>query len=293
MFVYNTYNYTGGHTNKAQAHKTNLIWDAICKEIAAHPRGPTCVCGDLNAEPGDIPILSNLLAREGWVDLGAKAQIWGQPPGEYTCITSNTKIPTRRDYVFVNPDLFPMITNFCVDHDEIYPTHATLRFRVSPDHVSHHKSILQRPLPLHELLDDHFQRTHDIPNMSITEINTQRSIHRAQFQLYLDHCMMSKAPAFKSSEMGHCAATYWQHWRTTVEEAFTGFVEMDDVPRGYDRRAYLGHGIIKVKEVDVHGSPRVNFKRGSATPSSAPAAVRTLTQQCTRLRQWADRVMVQ
>jgi hypothetical protein len=129
--------------------------------------------------------------------------------------------------------------------------------------------------------------------MSTTEINTQRSIHRAQFQLYLDHCMMSKAPAFKSSEMGHCAATYWQHWRTTVEEAFTGFVEMDDVPRGYDRRAYLGHGIIKVKEVDVHGSPRVNFKRGSATPSSAPAAVRTLTQQCTRLRQWADRVMVQ
>jgi hypothetical protein len=293
MFVFIIYCFTGGHGNKVQAHKTNLIFEAICQERKAQPRGPTCICGDLNAECQDIPLLQTLLDNEGWVDLGAKAQIWGQPPGEHTCITSNAKLPTRRDYVFVDPDLFPMITNFTIDHDMIYPTHSTIRFRVSSRMVNHQKSILQRPLPLHDLLENHFQGTNDISTLTTTQINDLRLTHLHQFQLHLDQCMTTQARAFERAEVSRCAESHWRTWRETVEEAFLSFVQQDDMPVGWDKRAYQGHGTIRIKEVAVHGSPIVDRRKGTAAPSSTTPEVHRLRKQFTRCRQWADRVMVE
>jgi hypothetical protein len=46
------------------------------EEMAEFPRGPTCLMGDINADPEDITSLQLMLDDEEWTDLGAKADRW-------------------------------------------------------------------------------------------------------------------------------------------------------------------------------------------------------------------------
>ena len=134
-FVYCIYGFTGAHSNKCQAFKTARLGTAIKAELDAQVCGPTCIVGDVNADLADIHSLQSLIIDLGWIGLGAKARIWGQPDNEFTCVTANTKVPTRRDFVLANPELFPLVTNFGVVHGNVFPTHSILRFRVSPCHA--------------------------------------------------------------------------------------------------------------------------------------------------------------
>ena len=52
-----------------------------------HPPIPKCIVGDLNAEPEDVPTVMRLLEEDGWVDYGAKADIWGKQCYQGTCHT--------------------------------------------------------------------------------------------------------------------------------------------------------------------------------------------------------------
>ena len=76
---YNLYGWTGGHQNKKQASRTNKVVEAIEEEILHQPDGPACICGDLNAEPQDIKAVKEMSEQDGWIDAGARADIWGQP----------------------------------------------------------------------------------------------------------------------------------------------------------------------------------------------------------------------
>jgi hypothetical protein len=225
MMAYIPYGYTGGSGNKAQAKKTDIVMQAIALEIKAQPRGPICICGDINADPQDIPTIQAMLDHEGWVDLGAKASIWGQPPKEHTCLTPNAKRPTRRDYVFVNSDLFPMVTNFSVIHDQIYPTHSTLRFRVSHKLVDHHKTLWQRPLPLSDLLEDHFQRVTALEGLAESLVTELRSEHKEQLHVSIVQSLSTQAHNFAVAQREGDVESYWRIWRQAIEHGFLEFVQ--------------------------------------------------------------------
>ena len=38
---------------------------------------PTIICGDLNADTEDIPIVHDLIEEQSWKDAGAWAHLWG------------------------------------------------------------------------------------------------------------------------------------------------------------------------------------------------------------------------
>ena len=71
--VINSYCPTGGHSNAEAAQQTDDPLAAVVAEIAMHNEMPTCISGDLNADPTDIPTICTLLKIEGWVDCGAIA----------------------------------------------------------------------------------------------------------------------------------------------------------------------------------------------------------------------------
>ena len=58
---YVIYGFTNGAKLPTQAAKTNAIISAIIDEMRAHPECPILIAGDLNAEPSDIPAMSELV----------------------------------------------------------------------------------------------------------------------------------------------------------------------------------------------------------------------------------------
>ena len=50
---------------------------------------------------------SKSISEEGWIDVGAKASMWGGIDNAATCHTNAEAIETRRDYMIVNLELLP------------------------------------------------------------------------------------------------------------------------------------------------------------------------------------------
>ena len=148
VMIYVLYGYTGGHTNERQAARTSQLVGAIRAEMACQPLGPAALVTDLNADTDDIADLLILINEHGWQDLGAQAHRWGQPDREPTCLTANSKVPTRRDYIFVNPDLNPLVVNFGVQHSDDFPVHSMLRIRIQHQNITHDIRKASKPLSL-------------------------------------------------------------------------------------------------------------------------------------------------
>ena len=76
-------------------------------------------------------------------------------------MTSTSKAPPRRDYLLVNPEMRPLVTNFEVTHSDTYPTHSLPRMRLTATNVVHHRRILHRPKSLYDLYYDHHLDVYD------------------------------------------------------------------------------------------------------------------------------------
>jgi hypothetical protein len=111
---YSIYGESDGHDLPEAAPITSSILTACYYEQIAQGGGPCFFCIDFNADPEDIPFLDYLLHTACWIDLGAKADLWGGIPYETTCMAPNSNKPTRRDYIFAHPEIIPAITNVTV-----------------------------------------------------------------------------------------------------------------------------------------------------------------------------------
>ena len=123
------YGYSGGHTNTRRARGTSrLVWSVI-DELSCHPKGPSFLAIDLNADE-DIPAIKYLLEELHWIDVGAHASTWGRPDKVPTCLTANSLEPTRRDYLFASPEGWARIKDFRVITGDQTPVHATLQVQL-------------------------------------------------------------------------------------------------------------------------------------------------------------------
>ncbi len=82
------YGWTGGHTDREAAQRTDSLFEAIEEEVAMHPRCPTCICGDVNADVADIPTLEAMVSIGPWTDCGQQAHLWGGIPNQPACRAS-------------------------------------------------------------------------------------------------------------------------------------------------------------------------------------------------------------
>ena len=141
--------------NPAHAAKTNQLFHAIQLEISAQPKGPTLIVGDVNADIDCIPVLHNLVTAGHFIDVGAHADAFGQAPNQPTCMARNSTKPTRRDFVFSSPDLFPAFKQFQVVRADVTPVHATILFQLKWDLLPHSTLVAHKPASLGERLYQH------------------------------------------------------------------------------------------------------------------------------------------
>ena len=114
----NCYGYTGAHSDTRAAGDSEHLFQAVAAELHSHPRGPKAIVGDVNSDLQDIPTLDGLIQNHGWIDLLCP---W------FTCIAHNSRIPSRRDYILVSPEMFSLIDGFQVLHHDWFPVHSMLQ----------------------------------------------------------------------------------------------------------------------------------------------------------------------
>ena len=111
LHTYVVYGHTWGHTDQWAANRTSAIIQNCLDDHALRPEGACLIVGDVNADPADVPAIKCTL-QQGWSDLGAQADQWGQPPCAYTCLAQQALQPTRRDYAFANATAIQLVSFF-------------------------------------------------------------------------------------------------------------------------------------------------------------------------------------
>ena len=96
LVVCNLYLWTNGHTDPAAAFRSDDMLSAVNQEFLHMAPGPRLMCGDCKCNSEDLHTLSSMLASWDYVDLGACANLFGQPVGKPTCHPHGGS-PSRRD----------------------------------------------------------------------------------------------------------------------------------------------------------------------------------------------------
>ena len=130
---YVAYGYTGGHGDPAQAKLTSNLVRAIDMENRSNGGGPAVLAIDLNANPTDIPHISErFMAKDHWTDAAGRASLWGGIDEQPTCNAPGAKATTRRAYIFAHPALARYISKVTTYNDGTFATRArvevTFRF---------------------------------------------------------------------------------------------------------------------------------------------------------------------
>ena len=305
---YVIYGWSGGHQALVKASKTNLLLDAILQEIEAQPPGPTAIVGDLNAEPQDIGILHNLLLNKGWTDVGAQAHCWGEEDNTFTCLTAGALRGTRRDYIFVNPQLLPAIRHFRVVPDDDHPVHSTLQVQIAVGDLNYEVTQQRQPHDIKQLLDESFIQLFgtqpsaegpsegdvagiSMPKPALKTANAEWRAHRAEFDRALHARMDAKMSGASRHLSGSLTAqntdAFWATWSKAVEEAV---VEHCGILEHSAAKEYMGRGANLTRRRTVQPAFKGDSEEGTLLQPDLPCEVQRLLRQATRCHQLADKL---
>ena len=85
------------------------------------------ILGDLNCSTTRIACLKEQIEKGWLIDVGNQGHKDGKPTDDYTCKAHGATIPTRRAYVFANPEAFELIEDFEVDHEANFDVHFPIK----------------------------------------------------------------------------------------------------------------------------------------------------------------------
>ena len=120
----------------------------VWNEMQQAPDSPIIIVGDLSCNMEDLCQFNALVSDGTFVDLGARASIWGRPTHEPTCQAHNADSPTRRDYILANRSALLMVKDFNVlkDPTGTLPVHSMLRVVLHTSTLEHEtKKINLKP----------------------------------------------------------------------------------------------------------------------------------------------------
>eukprot|EP00973_Karenia_brevis_P038453 5303805-Karenia_brevis.AAC.1 len=84
LVVANVYGWTNGHTDAQARTRTDSMISMILNEFSQLPEGPRLIVGDFNADVENLPTLDAVVEEGKFVDLGAQAHVFNQPPTQPT-----------------------------------------------------------------------------------------------------------------------------------------------------------------------------------------------------------------
>eukprot|EP00973_Karenia_brevis_P061011 8483536-Karenia_brevis.AAC.1 len=188
LVVANVYGWTNGHCDSDAAARTDDLIQAILEEFDALPPGPKVLLGDLNADVGDLPTLQGQVDCGKLFDLGQHAQLFGGQAFAPICFPPNSGTPSRRDYVFVTPDLIPFVHAFQVLDIDV-PVHKHLSV-----HLQIPKTMPTKLVP--NTTASIISHVHELAKAQLDIPDTQ-PIKAKQLQPYFDHMHTHVVQSFK------------------------------------------------------------------------------------------------
>ena len=264
--------------------------NAIIEEIQLQPRGPACIVGDLNGNPSDFKAIQGLLQYSGWTDIGARADIWGKPISEYTCVAPNTTAPTRRDYVFANPDLMPLIADFRVQHQHEFPVHSFLQLTFQVTSESRQSTQAYKPKSFTKYIDDYCREHGPQPGGKEQDIKDFRTSVIGNFQAQVRDELVNHSNVYRNHIQNSDMDSFWIQWNNDIENAFCR--SFDDINKD-EARHHKGRGKPSIKQVRERPTTRVD-NQGELDGELQGDSKRynNLTKQSNRCAQWLARLKV-
>ena len=99
ILVATVYGWTGAMADPDNAARTDALLQAVVGEIKTWPDMPSVILGDINVLPSKLAWFSSQLTQGAWLDIGARASVWGSTPSEPTTMAHNANKATRRDFI--------------------------------------------------------------------------------------------------------------------------------------------------------------------------------------------------
>ena len=255
MYICNGYGWTNGHSCKYAAAKTSSMINIFREELRMHPALPTALACDLNAEPKDIAAIMDLL-KEGWTDLGEKAQWWGGLAEQPTCQATNSTHLTRRDFIFVNPTLLPHIRGFNIHWTDEYPVHAEVQVQIDTGKEKTWINKNIKPADLIVAFENYIKAAAekvDTNNPSEALKQARReTIEKAHW--HMDQLLIQNATALERNRKQGDTHQMWRCISRCIERGIGMAIGI----QGEELRAYRGHGKTNIKNVPVKEELREN-----------------------------------
>ena len=247
---------------------------------------PVILLGDIKCDTNDCQIIRDWLEVDSWVDLGHNAHIWGQERDEATCLAPGASVATRRDFVFTNPEAFPLVTNFRVLHQSIYPVHSILQFTLRSQNITKRITKANTPLSMHKTFIKHFDDNHP----AAADNDEARKARHEAWKVYLNrfHSVMKECFRAQTANLQSLldkgdTNSLWIKWNNIIEDAFCSFCDIDESSQKHHR----GHGIFRTKTHSIKASANINKAEGTLEESSCSIDLRRVRAQSRRLTQWA------
>ena len=121
------------------------------------PKGPKLICGDLNGGLDVFPSVLEMIAEEGWTDIGNDEALCGGRPGQHTCQANADVKESRIDYILSNAYLTPAVKAFRIDDASDYPTHRPAIIDVCTKKLQTTAKQLQKPTNFAEMFEEKVQ----------------------------------------------------------------------------------------------------------------------------------------
>ena len=285
--IFNIYGYTGGHTNRIAAARTDALLAAALDELRFLPECPCLVLGDFNAEPSDLPTLRKVTGL-GWTNLGASAEMWNQLPNVPTCRAPNVSGPgTVRDYIIASPMCLPLITHFAVHSDEAFATHSVLECTLDFRSVRNDFRKLKVPSSLVDLVQRSFLRKYHV----VCSERAESHCTGAEWARHVDGMKQRMDAHFEAvlpliSDLCESKQTdeAWHHWALAFETSILH--ACDNVPGTHH---YAGHGKVALSREQVSVCPKLSHD-GSLQPLASSPLVVQVRKQYNRLKKLQEYV---
>ena len=192
--------------------------------------------GDFNGDIDDFPVLANVINDEGWHDLGAIANQWGQPQNAPTCLPNGGN-PSRRDYIIADVFAIGLVEKIrgCTTVD--IGNHGILQVAVRLGALANQTTSQKCPKQLAQAFDEkRVTATHGKTDKEAADIRKQlkNDLHECIDEMLVKHSPILNGA--KDTEM------IWTTWSRAVEEGFMICFEFDEDAA----QPYQEHGKIKL-----------------------------------------------
>ena len=155
ILIYAIYGYTNGDACPESAARTDDIIALCFSDSELRPYGPKLITGDLNASVGNLPHLEEAIKEGQWVDIGARATVYGaEKDNQPTCKATSESIATRKDYAIANEAAEQLIQSFRLDDTSGIPVHSIIEITFKDKAPIHKYDAVSLPGTIQEVFLD-------------------------------------------------------------------------------------------------------------------------------------------